>query len=95
MQHERSESAREQRVALYKPINNYTYHGVIPVSVSAHRFSSWSCGASNCLGVGTEITHYDTSEDPYSSDGTRASDVIDVTLFNQETGRNEMHLTDV
>ena len=64
-------------------------------SVSTHRFSSWSCGSGTCLGVGMEITHYETSEDPYSSDATRASDVIDVTLFNQNSGRNEMHLTDI
>ena len=63
-------------------------HDVIPISVSAYRYSNWDCGNSTCLGVGMEVNHHDTSEDPYSSDTTRASDVIEVSLFNQNSGRN-------
>ncbi|KAL8606224.1 hypothetical protein ACOMHN_043442 [Nucella lapillus] len=49
-------------------------------------YSSWSCRSSSCLGVGIEMNHYDTTEDPYSTDTDRLSDVIDLNLFNPDSG---------
>ncbi|KAL8606220.1 hypothetical protein ACOMHN_043438 [Nucella lapillus] len=48
-------------------------------------YSSWSCRSSSCLGVGIEMNHYDTTEDPYSTDTDRLSDVIDLNLFNPDS----------
>lgn len=51
-------------------------------------YTRWSCGASSlCLGVGIEISHYDTDSDPYFTDNSRASDIIEIKLFNQESGK--------
>ncbi|PVD33216.1 hypothetical protein C0Q70_04467 [Pomacea canaliculata] len=72
-----------------------------PVSLSFgdtlnKRYNRWSCGSSQCLGVGVEVFHYSTNTYPNPPpDSTLSADVVTLTLFDQNSGADISNISNL